>query len=100
MRDSTKGEAMSIETDQKNFTASRGIAEIETSLSNGDLSNVDEDAIRSLATELRAPISRVSEIYRRELARLAPRARVKAFLPLVIGRLVRRRRVEEGWSTA
>jgi hypothetical protein len=86
---------MSIETDRNNFTASRGSAEIETSLS-----NVDEDAIRTLATELRAPIGRVAEIYRRELARLAPRARVKAFLPLVIGRLVRRRRVEEGWSTA
>ena len=86
---------MSIETDHDIFTASRGSAEMETSLS-----NVDEDAIRSLATELRAPIGRVAEIYRRELARLAPRARVKAFLPLVIGRLVRRRGVEEGWSTA
>ena len=86
---------MSIETDRNNFTASRGSAEIETSLS-----NVDEDAIRTLATELRAPIGRVAEIYRRELARLAPRARVKAFLPLVVGRLVRRRRVEERWSTA
>ena len=86
---------MSIETDRNNFTASRGRAEIETSLS-----NVDEDAIRTLATELRAPIGRVAEIYRRELARLAPRARVKAFLPLVVGRLVRRRRVEERWSTA
>ena len=86
---------MSIETDHDNFTASRGSAEMETLLS-----NVHEDAIRSLATELRAPISRVAEIYRRELARLAPRARVKAFLPLVIGRLVRRRRAEERWSTA
>jgi len=86
---------MSIETDHNNFTASRDNAEMETSLS-----NVDEDAIRSLATELRAPISRVSEIYRRELARLAPRARVKAFLPLVVGRLVRRRSAEERWSTA
>jgi hypothetical protein len=86
---------MSFETDHNNFTASRGNAEMETSLS-----NADEVAIRTLATELRAPIGRVAEIYRRELARLAPRARVKAFLPLVIGRLVRRRGVEEGWSTA
>jgi hypothetical protein len=86
---------MSIETDRNNFTASRGSAEIETSLS-----NVDEDAIRTLATELRAPIGRVAEIYRRELARLAPRARVKAFLPLVVGRLVRRRSAEERWSAA
>ena len=86
---------MSIETDHNNFTASRGSAEIDTSLS-----NVDEDAIRSLAIELRAPIGRVAEIYRRELARLAPRARVKAFLPLVVGRLVRRRSAEERWSTA
>jgi hypothetical protein len=86
---------MSIETDHNDFNASRGSSEMETSLS-----NVDEDTIRSLATELRAPVGRIAEIYRRELARLAPRARVKAFLPLVIGRLVRRRRVEEGWSTA
>ena len=83
---------MSNETNNNNFTATRGSAVME-------LSNVDEDTIRSLATELRAPIGLVAEIYRRELARLAPRARVTAFLPLVVGRLVRRRRAEEGWST-
>jgi hypothetical protein len=55
------------------------------------LSKVDEDAIRSLASELGAPVHLVQEIYTRELARLAPHARVKTFLPLVVSRLVRRR---------
>jgi hypothetical protein len=90
------GEAMSIRTDSGNSTASASGA--EASLSEVSLSRVDEDAIHSLATELRAPLDLVARIYRREFARLAPRARVKAFLPLLVGHLVRRLRAEE--STA
>ena len=54
------------------------------------LSPLDEDAIRALADELDAPLSRVAEIDGRELARLAPKARVTTFLPLVVSGLVRR----------
>ena len=54
------------------------------------LSPWDEDAIRALADELDAPLSRVAEIYGRELARLASKAHVTTFLPLVVSRLVRR----------
>jgi hypothetical protein len=54
------------------------------------LSRSDEDAIRSLANELHVSLSRVAELYARELARLAPTARLTTFLPLVVSRLVRR----------
>ena len=43
------------------------------------LSPLDEDAIRALADELDAPLSRVAEIDGRELARLAPKARVTTY---------------------
>jgi hypothetical protein len=55
------------------------------------LSREDESSIRSLAEELREPRDLVAAIYRRELARLRRSARVTAFLPLVVSRLVRRR---------
>ncbi len=57
------------------------------------LSREDEDSIRSLAEELHEPLDLVAEIYARELARLRRSARVTTFLPLVVSRLVRRRRV-------
>jgi hypothetical protein len=55
------------------------------------LSREDESSIRSLAEELREPRDLIAAIYRRELARLRQGARVTAFLPLVVNRLVRRR---------
>jgi hypothetical protein len=54
------------------------------------LSNADQESIYHLAQELGAPRDVVAEIYRRELARLRLTARVTAFLPLVVSRLVRR----------
>jgi hypothetical protein len=64
------------------------------------LSRVDEEAIRSLARDLRAPFEVIAEIYRRELVRLATSARVKTFLPSVVSRLVRRRGIEGRLTTA
>ena len=58
------------------------------------LSREDQDSIRILAQELRAPVDLVTKLYGRELARLRPNARVTTFLALVVSRLVRRRRVE------
>jgi hypothetical protein len=55
------------------------------------LSREDESSIRSLAEELREPRDLIATIYRRELTRLRRSARVTAFLPLVVSRLVRRR---------
>jgi hypothetical protein len=55
------------------------------------LSREDESSIRSLAEELREPRDLIAASYRRELARLRRSARVTAFLPLVVSRLVRRR---------
>jgi hypothetical protein len=78
-----------MSTTQDNVTRSSSNAEVS-------LSKVDEGAIRSLASELRVPVDLVEEIYTRELARLAPHARVKAFLPLVVGCLVRRRAQRSG----
>jgi hypothetical protein len=59
------------------------------------LSPLDKDAIRTLTDELDVPLSRVAEVYGRELARLASKARVTAFLPLVVSHLVRRSRAQE-----
>jgi hypothetical protein len=56
------------------------------------LSREDEDSIRSLAEELREPFDLVAAVYARELARLRRSARVTTFLPLVVSRLVCRRR--------
>jgi hypothetical protein len=56
------------------------------------LSREDEDSIRFLADLLAEPLDSIAELYARELARLRPRARVTAFLPLVVSRLVRRLR--------
>ena len=58
------------------------------------LSTEHQDSIRVLANELRAPVDVVARIYGRELARLRSSARVTTFLPLVVSRLVRRRRAE------
>jgi hypothetical protein len=58
------------------------------------LSTEHQDSIRVLANELRAPVDLVARIYGRELARLRSSARVTTFLPLVVSRLVRRRRAE------
>jgi hypothetical protein len=58
------------------------------------LTREDEASIRSLAEELRLPVSRVAELYARELARLRVTARFTTFLPLVVSRLVRRRYLE------
>jgi hypothetical protein len=88
---------MPIRSDSDNSTASLSSTK---ALSEVALSKVDEDAIHSLARELREPVDLVARIYRREFARLAPRARVKAFLPLVVSHLVRRRSAEEGLNTA
>ena len=55
------------------------------------LSREDESSMRSLAEELREPRDLIAAAYRRELARLQRSARVTAFLPLVVSRLVRRR---------
>jgi len=57
------------------------------------LSREDEDSIRSLADLLAEPLDLIAELYARELARLRPRARLTTFLPLVVSRLVRRRRL-------
>jgi hypothetical protein len=85
---------MPITTDHRNLISTPSSAEAKISLS-----NVDEDAISSLASELRETVDLVAEIYTRELARLATHARVKAFLPLLVGRLVRRRSAEERRSS-
>jgi Protein of unknown function (DUF3562) len=58
------------------------------------LSREDEDSIRALAAELERPLEVVAENYGRELARLRRDARVTAFLPIVVSRLVRRRSAE------
>jgi hypothetical protein len=58
------------------------------------LSAADQHAIHSLAQELGAPLDKVAQLYRDELARLRPGARVAMFLPLVVSRLVRRRSAE------
>jgi hypothetical protein len=58
------------------------------------LSREDEISIRSLASELHAPLNVVAELYSEELARLRRDARVTTFLPLVVSRLVRRRSAE------
>jgi hypothetical protein len=58
------------------------------------LSREDETSIRSLAEELRVPVSRVADLYARELALLRGTARFTTFLPLVVSRLVRRRYLE------
>ena len=55
------------------------------------LSREDESSIRSLAEELREPRDLIAAAYRCELARLRRSARVTAFLPLVVSRLLRRR---------
>jgi len=61
---------------------------------NVGLSREDETSIRSLAEELRLPVSRVADLYARELARLRATARFTTFLPLVVSRLIRRRYLE------
>src|SRR5262249_33072411 len=57
-------------------------------------SREDEESIRSLAGELGEPLELVAEMYGHELGRLRRGARVTSFLPLVVSRLVRRRRVQ------
>ena len=59
------------------------------------LSREDQTAIHSLATELQASTERIAETYGRELTQLRKDARVMAFLPLVVSRIVRRRYLEE-----
>jgi hypothetical protein len=59
------------------------------------LSREDESSIRSLSEELREPRDLIAAAYQRELARLRRSARVTAFLPLVVSRLVRRRGAEQ-----
>jgi hypothetical protein len=58
------------------------------------LSPEHQDSIRVLAKELRASVDLVARIYGRELERLRLSARVTTFLPLLVSRLVRRRRAE------
>ena len=71
--------------DRNPFKAAADKAEIS-------LSREDEDSIRSLADLLAEPLESIADLYARELARLRPSARVTAFLPLVVSRLVRRLR--------
>jgi hypothetical protein len=58
------------------------------------LSPEHQDSIRVLAKDLRVSVDLVAGIYGRELERLRSSARVTTFLPLVVSRLVRRRRAE------
>ena len=79
-------------TDEEVFKAATARTELRWS-------RVDEDTVRSLAKELQAPLHLVAEAYTRELARLEPNARVKTFLPLLVGHLVRRSGVRNQRST-
>ena len=71
----------------------RDILNAAASKAHLSLSREDEDSIRSLAEDLHEPLELVAEIYGRELATLGSTARVTTFLPLVVSRLVRRRRI-------
>jgi hypothetical protein len=49
----------------------------------------EQRAIEFLARETHTPVAKVQEIYLAEYARLAPKAHIKSFLPLLICKRVR-----------
>jgi hypothetical protein len=65
-----------------------------TDTTKAPLSREDDACIRALSEELNVEPALVAKAYERELARLRASARVTAFLPLIVTRLVRRRHLE------
>ncbi len=66
----------------------------EADMAEAPLSREDDASIRALSEELKVEPAVVAKAYGRELARLRASARVTAFLPLIVTRLVRRSHLE------